>query len=88
MPHVPGYERLVESSSKMQTKKSVACSCNLLNKNNFFIIAQGKCETIIEKSIVCTCDFFNNNSSCKCNSFSPMLTRKTYFISLGTKLSS
>ena len=41
---------------------------------------------IIEKSIVCTCDFFNNNSSCKCNSFSPMLTRKTYFISLGTKL--
>lgn len=29
--------------------------------------------------------FFNNNSSCKCNSFSPMSTRKTYFIRYETR---
>ena len=35
---------------------------------------QGNCDILVEKSIVYICNFLNSGSSCKCDTFSPIVT--------------
>ena len=39
-------------------------------------LVQCNCDILVEKSIVYICNFLNSGSSCKCDTFSPIVTNE------------